>query len=680
MRAGRGLGLGVAALALQLFAATGAIAGGDLQEPPVLASRNGVLDLLLVTRAAPITTLAPFAPTGWVYDLCLRPRDGSDACPPNAADLYGGTRLQLEAGDVLKVRLVNRLPPITDSDHAAEPGHAYLGLNPTNIHTHGMLVSPHFPTLAQPNYGDNVFVMTLNPANGPLPPDSHIHGDVRIGHTDYEIKIPVGHPSGLFWLHPHVHGIALNQVTAGMAGIITIGDISDYVCDDSSCARRLDHVPTRHIILKDTQILADSTLQDQEDPDFCAPDALPGAAGRQGGCPGVDHSAEGGGDFANGRWFFTLNGQPYPTIPVATSRGEIWRITTTSGSVSYDLRLWNRQQQRDMLVQVLSVDGVAVEPSDDLSDQDLVQMGGAKMVPTACPGAPDRRFGFGKPLCTRRLVLMPSSRVELWVSYRDARDRVATPPHGSAAILRTAGLQTGPDGDSWPAVDLANVEFHGSGGPAPVAQVLGIGGNASAARRLSALSARLASANASVGRDPTCRALPQGHHRRIFFNAPADDPDAFGLGYEEVDPRGRPVPGTFLDVTPFDPDKATICLPLGRGNTPVHERWELINLAGEDHNFHIHQTKFRVLTKDEIEAAVLPETTRDGAILHDNIPLQHADGTCVTVDDWRKGTCTAHPIVVDIPFAIAGDFVYHCHILEHEDGGMMARIRVRPSL
>jgi FtsP/CotA-like multicopper oxidase with cupredoxin domain len=25
-----------------------------------------------------------------------------------------------------------------------------------------------------------------------------------------------------------------------------------------------------------------------------------------------------------------------------------------------------------------------------------------------------------------------------------------------------------------------------------------------------------------------------------------------------------------------------------------------------------------------------------------------------------------------------GDFVYHCHILDHEDGGMMAIIRVLP--
>jgi len=33
----------------------------------------------------------------------------------------------------------------------------------------------------------------------------------------------------------------------------------------------------------------------------------------------------------------------------------------------------------------------------------------------------------------------------------------------------------------------------------------------------------------------------------------------------------------------------------------------------------------------------------------------------------------------DIPFAELGEFVYHRHILEHEDGGMMARVKVVPA-
>jgi FtsP/CotA-like multicopper oxidase with cupredoxin domain len=124
----------------------------------------------------------------------------------------------------------------------------------------------------------------------------------------------------------------------------------------------------------------------------------------------------------------------------------------------------------------------------------------------------------------------------------------------------------------------------------------------------------------------------------------------------------------------------TVCLPLGGGNTPAKERWQLINLAGEDHNFHIHQVKFRVLTTAELAGTTVPGQIFAKGVMLDNVPLEHTDGTCNTVDDWRNGVCTAHPSTVEIPFTIAGDFVYHCHILEHEDGGMMARIRVRPRI
>jgi FtsP/CotA-like multicopper oxidase with cupredoxin domain len=69
----------------------------------------------------------------------------------------------------------------------------------------------------------------------------------------------------------------------------------------------------------------------------------------------------------------------------------------------------------------------------------------------------------------------------------------------------------------------------------------------------------------------------------------------------------------------------------------------------------------------------------------DNIPLPHADGACGNnppvdlsnpIADWGAGLCKAHPVTVEIPFTVAGRFVYHCHILEHEDAGMMAVIEV----
>ena len=54
------------------------------------------------------------------------------------------------------------------------------------------------------------------------------------------------------------------------------------------------------------------------------------------------------------------------------------------------------------------------------------------------------------------------------------------------------------------------------------------------------------------------------------------------------------------------------------------------------------------------------------------------NGYC-TIDQWHDGTCRNTPALVDIPFSQTGDFVYHCHILEHEDAGMMAKIQVVPA-
>ena len=192
----------------------------------------------------------------------------------------------------------------------------------------------------------------------------------------------------------------------------------------------------------------------------------------------------------------------------------------------------------------------------------------------------------------------------------------------------------------------------------------------------SAIARELSAENAEAGSGRFCQALPPGHGRRMFFdiiNAPHGEVQPFGLGYEETDANGVPVPGTFQDIEGFNPERQTICLPLGPGGTPVHETWELVNIAGEDHNFHLHQVKFSLASKDVITGNIVPA---DG-VLHDNVPVRRAGGRCGSIAGWRKGRCLAHPVLVDIPFAIAGDYVYHCHILEHEDGGMMAVIRVR---
>ena len=143
----------------------------------------------------------------------------------------------------------------------------------------------------------------------------------------------------------------------------------------------------------------------------------------------------------------------------------------------------------------------------------------------------------------------------------------------------------------------------------------------------------------------------------------------------------KPDPNNLDSLAQFDANATTICLPLGKGQMPVTETWELIQLSTENHNFHLHQTRF-------IEK-VGPS---QGKVVQDNFPLgvavpdatiadqvnNNQNGVCLP-SQWRKGHCASPAVIEQIAFSQLGEFVYHCHILEHEDGGMMARIVVVPS-
>jgi FtsP/CotA-like multicopper oxidase with cupredoxin domain len=67
----------------------------------------------------------------------------------------------------------------------------------------------------------------------------------------------------------------------------------------------------------------------------------------------------------------------------------------------------------------------------------------------------------------------------------------------------------------------------------------------------------------------------------------------------------------------------------------------------------------------------------DAGLLMNNVALPNGgatrDGIVAT---WRSGRCRVSTIVARIPFFEPGDFVYHRHIGERQNSGMMARIRV----
>jgi FtsP/CotA-like multicopper oxidase with cupredoxin domain len=93
------------------------------------------------------------------------------------------------------------------------------------------------------------------------------------------------------------------------------------------------------------------------------------------------------------------------------------------------------------------------------------------------------------------------------------------------------------------------------------------------------------------------------------------------------------------------------------------ERWIVRNFSQELHVFHIHQTEFLVK-----RFSGTPDQTL-GFGLRDVIDIPYA----------KKGRPGYAELI--IPFTnpiIAGEFVYHCHLVQHEDAGMMANILVEP--
>jgi FtsP/CotA-like multicopper oxidase with cupredoxin domain len=528
--------------------------------------------------------------------------------------------------------------------------------------------------------------------------------------VDYHIQLPINHPAGAFWFHPHMHGDAGNQIAAGMSGIISVGSVGTYACGDELCYQPFPDGKVRHLIIKDMQVLAGpngGTGMFQQDPTLCDEFPMPGEPTRNGSCQGDPAT------YPGDLWFFTVNGQQFPTIPIATGDGEIWRFQNASASATYDIELTDNSTNKPIMMQLISVDGVSVQFPQGITSGQVVQLGSARFTFANCPLAPPSSppaaqaaaaAAFGsQPVCVTDLFMMPSSRVEVWVAYRDANGNLIAAAAGATATLQTVGVDTGPTGDDWPAVNLATVQFPAGQVPLLTSNALHLHGQALTAMQPNGIFNSPVPGAVAAPLPAGCVALAPGHMRRIYYgnptlpsapSTPGEDQygnSVFGLGYEELDQYGNPVPGTLVDLTRFDPANV-ICLPLGPGQMPVTETWQIINLTTELHNFHIHQTKFRTVDTSAAAGSLLSPTSTQGAgVMEDNVPLPFASpgpnsqpvlipgsGSC-TIADYKSGNCQVTPITVQIPFSKLGEFVYHCHILEHEDGGMMHAIEVVPS-
>src|SRR3569832_1057272 len=93
------------------------------------------------------------------------------------------------------------------------------------------------------------------------------------------------------------------------------------------------------------------------------------------------------------------------------------------------------------------------------------------------------------------------------------------------------------------------------------------------------------------------------------------------------------------------------------------EDWIIENHAPEVHEFHMHQIHFLLLA---VYGVRVPPEQRQ---FYDTYQVGYWD---------QIGPYPRIKVRMDFRGQVTGDFVYHCHILQHEDGGMMAIIRVLP--
>ncbi len=154
--------------------------------------------------------------------------------------------------------------------------------------------------------------------------------------------------------------------------------------------------------------------------------------------------------------------------------------------------------------------------------------------------------------------------------------------------------------------------------------------------------------------------------RRVSLNEEVSErlrnvgPRAALLGI--MDGFGNPVPLMWDDPITENP---------GLNDTEI---WEIYNFTADAHPIHIHQTQFQVLNRQGLVS------DEEGMAL----PPARLVGAPFPPGPWETGfkdTVIAYPGQVTrlkATFDIPGQYVWHCHIVEHEDNEMMRPLRVGP--
>jgi FtsP/CotA-like multicopper oxidase with cupredoxin domain len=363
-----------------------------------------------------------------------------------------------------------------------------------------------------------------------------------------------------------------------------------------------------------------------------------GAGGQEGGIPAVDLTVNNITTDATTNTTTGVTTYTPAVIRMTPGGTEFWRVANTASDAILDLQV--RFDGTPQTIRIAAIDGVPVNSQDGAQPGHLIPVTHFRLPPAA-------RVEF--------LVNAPSQSVKV-------------------AQLVTQNINSGPLGDDAPTRPLLHMQL-ASGEMAAVANT------AAAPDSMVPASAGLDTSRQLFGgianQTPSLT-------RTIFFEE-LQDGSAFFINFSKCVTAA----GASCATQPYPIDT-----PFDNNNPPAFittqgsvEKWIIQNHAQENHEFHQHQVHFMVLSQDNFEVnGSEPAPGINGQWL-DMVEGPFCGGPPPANNSNNPPACVGsngRPVIpypqvqvlVDFRGMDIGDFVFHCHILGHEDLGMMAIERV----
>jgi FtsP/CotA-like multicopper oxidase with cupredoxin domain len=536
-------------------------AGSTIAQPPALFSQNGVLNVRFsyqqTTDSLGNLVHCFMTPDGIQEPtLHVNPGDTLNITVTNntPAQPFGETFNAPTCGDKT-IQFPTTSPPLPPNTPNPN-GIASIGSS-VNIHYHGTNVTPQCG-------GDNVTKTLINSGST----------------FQYSFTFPTNEPPGLYWYHPHVHGLAERDLLGGATGALIVDGIQNV-------QPAVQGLPQRLLIVRDQTSIFGAGSETQN----CG-----------NGIPFQDVSV----NYVPIVSFQNPDGSiGFTPAALQMHQGatEFWRVVNSSADTILDLQVM--YDGVPQTIQVVAIDAVPVNSQEGPQPPALI---------------PVQRFRVPVAGRVEFLVKAPASTVKV-------------------AQLVTNNINTGPQGDCDPTRALFNISLtQGAAQPA-----------------------------SREDRVPKFTALST-HQQRFGGATLTDGSTVRTLQFSEIQPTQFFI--TVAGQTPllFDNNNPPAIVT----HQGAVERWIVQNTAQENHEFHMHQIHFEVLSQDNFEI--------NGNQQAPAITGQFLDMVEVPFWDNVKNPNGPVPDVqleMDFRGMDIGDFVYHCHILSHEDLGMMAIIRVK---